>query len=76
MPTYKFEEHDIEFTDPAIEFTELVKWDIATKIGAIKAVLTSGGAKYGVILRNVDLPTVNEGTINSKGNLALQQYEI
>ena len=76
--TYKFDKlnGDAEIVDPTVEYKGLVSWDIGTKDAVILALLTTpNGSKFNVEL-NVNLPTVNAGTIASKGALKLTEHEI
>ena len=77
MTKYKFEQFNIEIVDPIVEFPSLIHWDKATKIGSISCILTTpNGSKFGVTLEGINLPTVNAGTINSLGQLKLDEYKV
>ena len=75
--TYKFDNlnGNAEIVDPTIEYKGLFSWDIETKDAVILALLTTpNGSKFNVEL-NVNLPTVNAGTIASKGAAKLKDFE-
>lgn len=77
MTKYKFEQFKIEIVDPTVEFITLLSWDLDTKTGSIECLLTTpNGSKFGVELTGIDLPTVNEGTIDAKGQLKLDEYKV
>lgn len=67
----------LEIEPVLIEFPILVRWDRTTKIGEIQAKLTtSDGTIFRILLDNIDLPTVNGGTMDSKGQLRLDDYKV
>ncbi len=75
MDTYKIDwlNNSADIVDPVITFPKLLSWDVATKIGSVLAVLTIEDGIFGVELDDISLPTVNEGTINAKGQLKLDE---
>ena len=76
--TYKFDKlnGNAGIVDPVVTFPTLLSWDRNTKNGVILAILeTPNGSKFGVELQ-VNLPTVNGGTIDAKGAQAIQAFEV
>ena len=79
MATYKIDylNNSADIVDPTIEFTELLKWDVNTKIGNVLVILTVANATFAVEVPGVSLPTVNAGTITAQGQIKLDElYKI
>lgn len=79
MAKYKFNNINggLEIEPVTTEFPVLTRWDRDTKIGEIEAKLTTAdGTIFRPLLDNIDLPTVNGGTMDSKGQLRLDDYLI
>lgn len=79
MATYSFPQFSVTIVNATVEvLDEIVKYNIETKIGSVNIILTDsvGGSSFGVTLENLDLPTLNAGTVSAKVNIALQDYEV
>lgn len=78
MATYKFDNinNNADIVDPVVTYPNLLSWNRDTKDGIVQALLvTPNGSKFYVELL-VNLPTVNGGTMDAQGALALKEFEV
>ena len=79
MANYKFDNlnNGADLIDPTVEFPTLISWDRNTKLGVILCVLTAtDGSKFAVELGPINIPTVNGGTMDALGAIALAAFEV
>jgi len=78
MPTYSFPQFDVEIVNPTLEIMpDVARYHYIDKIADIDIVLTdSSGSSFGVRLFDINIPTLNAGTISAKVQLKLTEFEI
>ena len=76
MATYKFEQFNVEITNPTIE-VKLVNDNIIDKQCSVEILLTTDTAKFGVILDGFTyVDTWEDVDIVNWVNLELKKYEV
>ena len=76
MATYKFEQFNVEITNPTIE-VKLVNDNIIDKQCSVEILLTTDTAKFGVILDGFTyVDTWEDADIVNWVNLELKKYEV
>ena len=78
MATYKFDNinNNANIVDPVVTFPNLLSWNRDTKDGVVQALLvTPNGSEFYVEL-TVNMPAVNGGQMDSKGQARLNDFLI